>query len=130
MPPPCPDYHISLFGSILLTIYLVYCIYYLMRQPQHDDETNYELDNGPANSPPFSGRYCKFEWHTHAPIKHLLYHLCPTIVLDSHTCLTLTATNAGLWSSLTQNLVITHSKSGEALKKLRIKIPGKQMARK
>ena len=70
-------------------------------------------------APPFSCQYCNSELHTHAPIKHLLYHLGPTaFVGDSHANQALTATNAGLWLLLTQKAV------SEALKKLRVKILG------
>jgi hypothetical protein len=58
-------------------------------------------------------------------IKHLLYHLGPAaFVGDNCANLTLTAINAGLWLSLTQKA------ASEALKKLRIKIPGGKLSKK
>jgi len=88
-----------------------------------DGDTDYEMEE--ATAPPISGRYRNFELHTHVPIKHLLYHLGPAaFVGDNRANLTLTAIKAGLWLSLTQKA------TSEALKKLRIKIPGGQMEKK
>jgi hypothetical protein len=56
------------------------------------------------------------------PIKHLLYHLGLAAFVGNNSA-NLT-TNASLWLSLAQKAAC------EALKKLRIKIPGGQMAKK
>jgi hypothetical protein len=89
---------------------------------QDDSDSDDEPED--ATIPLFSGRYRNFELHTHAPIKDLLYHLGPVaFVGDNRANLTLTAINAGLWLSLTQKA------ASEALKKLRIKIPGGKLAK-
>ena len=68
---------------------------------QDDGDSDDDVEE--AMAPPFSRRYRNFELHTHAPIKHLLYHLGPAAFLgDNHANLTLTTVNAGLWLSLTQ----------------------------
>jgi len=88
-----------------------------------DGDSDEELEE--AMAPPFSCQYRNFELHTHAPIKHLLYHLGPTaFVGDNRTNQALTTTNADLWLSLTQKA------ASEALKKLRVKIPGGKFIKK
>ena len=77
-------------------------------------------------APLFSGRYRGANLHTHAPINTLVYHLGSNAFLDSVSSsrLELTAPNAEIW------LLFAKKQAKEALKNMRIRIPGGRILRK
>jgi hypothetical protein len=95
-----------------------------MSNQMHFQADGSDYDDDAA--PPFSSRYRDADLHTHAPINTLVYHLGRNAFLDSTTStrLELTPANTEIWLSFTQK------KAREALKKMRIRIPGGKMPRK
>lgn len=83
-------------------------------------------DDEDDTAPLFSGRYRDADLHTHAPINTLVYHLGSNAFLDgvNSSRLELTALNAEIWLSFAKKQV------KEALKKMRIRIPGGRIPRK
>jgi len=76
-------------------------------------------------APTFTGHYRGHELHTHAPINHLVYHFGPgELRRENRAQMALTADSASIWLSFTRKA------AREALKKMRIKIPGGKMVRK
>lgn len=74
--------------------------------------------------PIFTGRYRGHELHTHAPINHLIYHFGPgELCGENRSQMVLTAASASIWLSFTQKA------AREALKKMRLKIPGGKMVK-
>jgi hypothetical protein len=74
--------------------------------------------------PTFTGRYHGHELHTHAPISHLVYHFGPgELCGENRMHMMLTPASASIWLSFTQKA------AREALKKMRLKIPGGKMVR-
>jgi len=66
-------------------------------------------------APTFTGHYHGHKLHTHAPINLLVCHFGPG---ENRTQMVLTAASASIWLSFTQKAAM------EALKKMRLKIPG------
>ena len=78
-----------------------------------------------GSAPLFSGRHRNHDLHTHAPINQLVYHLGHKALLgDNRAHLALTATHGNTWLELTQKA------AKEALKKMKMKIPGGKMLKK
>ena len=77
------------------------------------------------SAPLFSGRHRKHDLHTHAPINQLVYHLGPkALVGDNRAHLTLTAAHGATWLEFTQKA------AREALKKMKMRVPGGNMPNK
>ena len=75
-------------------------------------------------APTFTGHYHGHKLHTHAPINHLVYHFGPGELRgENRMQMVLTAASASIWLSFTQKA------AREALKKMRLKIPGGRMVR-
>ena len=73
-------------------------------------------------APLFSGRYHNHDLHTHAPINQLVYHLGhKALVGDNRAHLTFTAAHGATWLEFTQKA------AREALKKMKMRIPGGNM---
>jgi hypothetical protein len=66
-------------------------------------------------APTFTGHYRGHKLHTHVPVNLLVYHFGPG---ENRTQMVLTAASASIWLSFTQKAAM------EALKNMRLKIPG------
>ena len=76
-------------------------------------------------APTFTGCYRGHELHTQVPINHLVYHFGPgELRRENRAQMMLTAASASIWLAFTQKA------AREALKKMRLKIPGGKMVRK
>ena len=76
-------------------------------------------------TPTFTRHYCSHELHMHAPINHLVCHFRPSELQgENRAQMALTAASASIWLSFTQKA------AKEALKKMRLKIPGGKMVGK
>ena len=77
------------------------------------------------SAPLFSGRHRNHDLHTHAPINQLVYHLGQKALFgDNRAHLTLTAAHSNTWLEFTQKA------AKEALKKMKMVIPGGKMPKK
>ena len=78
-----------------------------------------------SSAPLFSGRHRNHDLHTHTPINQLVYHLGhKALVGDNRAHLTLTAAHEATWLEFTQKA------AREALKKMKMRIPGGNMLNK
>jgi hypothetical protein len=88
------------------------------------NDSDSDVDMEESSAPTFSGRYCGHDLHTHAPINHLVYHLGPGQLRgENRSHMMLSPACASIWLSFTQKV------AKEALKKMRIKIPGGKMVK-
>jgi hypothetical protein len=78
-----------------------------------------------SSAPLFSGWHRDHDLHTHAPINQLVYHLGhKALVGDNRAHLTLTAAHEAT------RLEFTQKAAQEALKKMKMRIPGSNMPNK
>jgi len=89
------------------------------------DDSDDDMSPEENSAPLFSGRHRKHDLHTHAPINQLVYHLGPkALVGDNRAHLTLTAAHGATWLKFTQKA------AREALKKMKMRVPGGNMPNK
>lgn len=89
------------------------------------EDSDNDMSTEDRSAPLFSGPHRNHDLHTHAPINQLVYHLGQKALFgDNRAHLALTAAHGNTWLEFTQKA------AKEALKKMKIVIPGGKMPTK
>ena len=89
------------------------------------EDSDDDMSTEESSAPLFLGQHCNHDLHMHAPVNQLVYHLGQKALFgDNRAHLTLTATHGNTWLEFTQKAV------KEALKKMKMVIPGGKMPKK